>query len=372
MAKKTIVLFFLILISTSGYAWYHDQISISPKSTDIYNGMYAFSKTYNDQFNQEASYQYTVGRTEIYKAHKVKEVKIFDLEKNLVFYCKLDTAGRVIEQGQQLKSYFVVNHTIQVDKYNYITVVKYFKDNWIIKIDSTLGYYQDYKNGDTNLYYSRQTRINYLLGSVVNERNDYYNEKYYNKTVVINPNSPVLSVQFYGYLGPEKYFEKKFKTDYYSGKLYRVNHIISTAGYHHYAGQTELNYDIINWHPFFKDASINDQQEFYLDGIAFNEPRMTYERMWCGNSMNRPYYSDNGVKYRYTKNSNGLYENYYRAYYPKDTSAIPIKVEQKKPKKDTLSVLNILPSPQYNRAVYVRRLKEPIKTKLFTFSYTYF
>ena len=371
MFLKIWCLLFSSFILVDGLS-YGDQIEIIKKSNELYSGSFAYSKIYNDQFSEGGPYSFKVGNTGIYKNRKVKKVRVHNTEGELMFYCLLDSNGKVFEKGWQGQNYFVIYEIYQYDIYNYTTVTKYFKNNWLMKLDSVSGYYQDYKNADTSLYYSRTNRTHYLLGEIMNERNAYYNEKFFDKKIEADPNnlaiSPLLMLPL-----KQKYYSKKFKTDYQEGKLYKNSHAIYTTGFHHYNRQTELNRDIINWHPFFKDVSKSDVNEFYVDGANFTEPRKTYERMYCGYSLNRNRYrSDNGVSYRYCKRADGLYDYYYLNYYAEDTTKIPTKKIGNEAVIDTvynsLSV-KVIESSQHK---YIRRVTVPETTELFRFSYDFY
>ncbi|GEM_PF-5459386 len=365
---KCLFVFFLFVVHNSNaQSW--GQIKVEKASNEI--PWYTSSPRFEDRFRGAGDYTFRYGFSDFYKKKGVKHIQVFDDKGILQYECSIDTSGRAIQEGRQMRRYFFQQKVTQVSKEEYHKAQTYLEDGAAIRIDSIQGYYREYKNRDTNFYYSVNSSIVYLRGDLINERNRYYNEKYFNKDIVYNENSmQFYTLDFYSQFGtnePPKYFTTKFKTDYDSLKLYKSKHIRNVEGHHYYVAQEKLDASILQTHPFFISTHELPVYEHFVDGSDFTEPVVTNERMWCGNSLHRMQHYDNGRRYGFLENDMGLIDTFYVDFYEIDPN--PPK-PKKKPESDnnTEGISNVV----ITQHSYPRRVSTPVRIPKLFFRYEFY
>ena len=352
-----------------------DQISIESATNDY--SFYSFSPCFNDLFTKQGDYIIRYGRGDSYKKHSVKSVEILDEQGTVHYACQIDTSGRLIKEGRQLGKVFFETQTIEISKEEYLHIRTYSQHGSVIRIDSIQNYHKEYKNKDTSFYYSVESRVSYWKGHMINSRNRYLNENYWNKEIKrhegdLNTVIPSFTFNEDGTISEsDVYYHEPFKSDYDSLTLYKTDRIRYASGYHHYVGQNELDPVVIKTHPFFKPSLNQTINEHYVDGASFIEPQFTQERMWCGNSLNYINY-DNGRRYGYTLNDAGLRDTFYVDFYQIDTST----VTEPKPSftnKDSMEIVieTVTLGMPYSEK-QPRRVSTPVRSPKLFYHYTYY
>lgn len=368
--------FFIKLLLLLFFPFYGNTQELEIGINNYSNPGYYSTYTFNKRYNPIEYTQFSLHSTAYYALKNVKKMEVYDhTGSTLYFLLELDSLGKTVRSGTKSNHYFTVVENFTDEKNGSGTICKYFEKENLMRIDTNFYKEFTYKNADTSISFGRRTYITYKKGALINEQNDYYNETYLNKEVIIN-NSFEINIQVYdkkGNLVSEKqdniYLKKKLKTDYDTSTLYLCKTEVYDDGFYATSdsGRNEILFEKITKHPYAKQWRKNDKKDCFTDGECFHEPSSLMQSMWCGSAMYRQneYYSSHN--YGYTQNENGLHENFFTDYFPPDTSkVIPQPVDSI---ALTNSVLTISPYPFQN---YQRRMSTPIRTINYVFRYEYF
>jgi hypothetical protein len=358
----------LLLVCLFPLEFYSQELEIG---TENYSPDFYINRGFANRYQSNYYSNYQLRSASEYKLKKVSKVELYDSNNQLCWMAELDTAGKITRSGIRGYYYFIVTGSYVNPDNSYTSVVQYFDHQKLVRLDTIISASFSYTNADTSMHFSRRTHKIYKRGELINEQNEYYNEKYLNKPVVIDRSSPFANIIYYGEdpNQPKVYLDKKLKHNYDSAKLYWCqDHIFdhdfyATSG----SGHADIHPEKLKKHPFGKKYMSKDQKKYFVDGEAFEEPSEYQEAMRCGSYYYHMEHRDDGVVYGYTRNEKGLQDNFYSDYYPVDTS----KVAEAVPETSAGTKLVAVTIDGYGVPLQ-RRLPTPVRTVLYTFKYEYF
>ncbi len=339
---------------------------------------YYYSPRFNDRYISNNYYSFSLQGTAFYQQKKVKRVEIIDPYSQLFWMIELDREGKILKTGIKGNPYFTTTQRMGNQETD-TTITCYFQNDQLMKVDTSIVYVFRYTHGDTTVSFNRTITKTYKLGSLINEQNAYYNEKYLNKPLLLEQEYPMLILPVFvvdrkGRLvaakndGPQVYLSEKLKADYDTSKLYlcqsnTVNSDLYATGD---GGQTDLPLKQLQKHAFYKYCQSGAEINSFTDGEDFNEPSESHRAMFCG-SMLYNNYDYNATKEGYVHNENGLRDFMYSDFYPLDTAkteAVKIPVDP--------NGLVIYQNPSAFHYQSPKRVSTPERIILFRFRYEYF
>jgi hypothetical protein len=216
-----------------------------------------------------------------YNEKKVKQIRLKNEANELISSYNIDTSGQVFEGTRNNGPITFYYKTVQLPEGNKLEINQRWRGDHLQKSDSIFHYYREYKSGDTLIYHNYTVRIIHIQGSIINERNAYFNDKYLgkpnNQAMLLSPASYVI----YDLKGGKanrnyiheipNYFDSAFKTNYETDKIYLAEYsILRTGGCN--IGDKEYPQEKVYEHSNFKDLPISDNKIYFVDGEEFNEP----------------------------------------------------------------------------------------------------
>lgn len=363
----------LFCFSASGQSWRKTpQIQIVDKNPFGNYGGYFPAHTFERKFDKRAGLEFTQPDQEKYRKAKVKTVSLYNTSGTLFYRCELDALGQVVETGILGRNYFITRKVVQINPSYQITKTGYYKEDQLMKLDSVIIFVHKYEVGDTILTYHEKRIVTYMMGSLVNEKNDYLNERYLNKKIETPDSDQFLVVEPEDKKDRKKvYLKKELRTDYDSLAFINVKDVRYFNSAYHKVGDVELNWEDVSSHPFFELVNQKMIENCLVDGACFEEPMFPGRRndMICGyGEYQRRHYND-GKSYGYTKRPDGLFDTYYLDYYPVDPN--PPKQEEKAVDTSNVDEIIII-EPEMLRDAGPRRLSTPERSIIYEYRYTFF
>ena len=212
-----------------------------------------------------------------YKKKKVSRIIIKNEKNEPLYDIKLDTSGQTESSRHYVNGICYSSKELNLPGNATLAINKRWRGEQLQKSDSTYYHNRMYSKGDTSIYYSYQVRITHIQGSILNERNAFYNENFLGKPVKEGMYPIIFSVNYLGetnsnYVAPiSNYYDSPFKTDYDPNKVYLVEHSITGSG------SFEINFiemadENIFKHPYFLDLPLSDNCMYFVDGEDFTQP----------------------------------------------------------------------------------------------------
>lgn len=250
-----------------------------------------------------------IAGTELYYKNKVHHIQVKSPEGYIKYEAALDRSGQCIFETYPLReAQLEICYTYNEEGKPMIKVEHYNRKGLTCIIDSTVYTYHRQQVGDTLITFTHVAKSRYKIGSLLNEQNTYYDERFYNKPLIIRE-AYDRSVQADS---PKIYLDKLLRQDYEPGRYYRC----SVQGY-----DEQLN--IIQNGQEYK-ASPSDLQgkfqayfhpiptlQYFEDGASFEEPVSADNSIGvCGTGMATMQQGRNTQAYGFDTLSNGLYSAY--------------------------------------------------------------
>jgi len=313
-----------MLTGTQSINLFAQQVDIDTSAFQDYTP-YKNTWSFNSQFESHLNSIFSLENTSYYQSASVRKVKIYNNDDELEWMIELDKNGMIIKRGIQDYNYYVTEENIYAKSGQKLTVTKYYKAEKLSRIDTSHITSYSYINGDTTLTYSKSTELVYMIGDLINKRNDYYNTKYFESNIgqdnendrkpffkLMSNKSTLKSMPFVNY-----------KTNYNSD----VFHFCRRETYHTDL-VAKINDTIVSFdddlltHPFFL-ISTTDFEDCFVDGACFDEPAVMIEDFNCNFPIQSEKDGCKNVRYNYLSDESGLHIEFHALYFdePSDTSA---------------------------------------------------
>lgn len=320
-----------------------------------------------------------VKNASFYKSKKVKTIQIFSDKHQLIYSLELDTAGNTLRTGYDRDGFFKVYWSAGENPHYESQAC--MQDNKVIKTDSSTQTYFKFVNGDTAMEYTQIERKAYVIGFLLNKRNNYYNKSYLHKRFRLRNCEHVKYVNRFGWRWPVRkrvYLKKRLKTNYQSDSLYLANTSFYENWQYASAGRKAIDTSFLKVHPFCRNFRKQDKKTNLVEGEKSIRVRTCY---LC--SVN-PYHNHIYIgedppsfeRREYTLNPKGLYDEYINLYFPKDTNKVAIEKyrerEQAEKNNSNSTTVQLHLSGHSDYSHLYPRLEVPVRTRIYYFRYTFY
>lgn len=325
--KNHFFIFYFILFS---FAQFHaQQLEFEKAYVSRIGG---FSFRFNDRYTMGPDVGVLLKGGSFYRSKNVKKILVYSNNNKLAYLIELDTAGNIITSGFKTSFYFTTT-SIRKATDPHIYVQSYYKDSILMRTDSLFSKEITYRHYDTIMRFSHKEQVIYKTGSLLNEQNDYYNTTYLHKRIEEKNLFRIRRRNVVGIKTKRHVFlSRKLPVDFETQRLYVTCKSIEVSIFT--ANKDGLDIDTLKLakHPFYRSYHPKREIKNLVSGEDFYEPSH-YEEPWdCGSG--RRYKQQESPIYGFTSGANGLYDTYYREYYPYETDTVLINKHAAELKKN--------------------------------------
>lgn len=335
---------------------------------------YGYSNTFDNRYRGPLYEDYNLENRGFYRAKKVKSMSVYRVDNTLYRYWEFDTAGTIIKTGAQ-NFYFTTYTSKQTGPWQALDISTHYKSpgGSMVRCDSIYRNYTRHTIADTVIGWRGYRILVYKTGELINEQNNYYNTKFYNKKVALNDRGMGMGsfMNEHGQwvdinAGGHVFIEKVLKTDYQADKIYKCSEVITEDGFFASCnnGHKDLTQMQLLHHPVARRYNQNHKKNYLTDGEWFDEPMVDFnEPMDCG--YNRRHHNEPWV--HCSSNSRGLYDTCYIMQLVLDTSRVA-RIKYEKQFQEAIKKGAVVPE-EYQPGPY---REEPYKQALYYIRYRYY
>ena len=246
--------------------------------------------------------------TRPYVQKKVKRIEVRNVGGELAYFAELNHKGQIISVGNKCKGgYFMISDSFTFLNKERRVINRYYNHKKLVRLDTINIVPKFDRHADTLIQYNFANCKSYKSGWLLITRNDYYNEKYYNKMLLMKPKHEIKIGESNEKEEAKIYLEKKLSTQFQLDSMYLVS--LKTA-----VVDARLFNEKANQYLISEDAKMiaknlgKDTVVYFDEGESFNEPVDWNTPFYCGNVFQSRYNAD----YHYKFGKNGLVDNYYQ------------------------------------------------------------
>lgn len=280
--------------------------------------------SFSKRFDPRAYMNVQVMNPEYYHQRKIKKVELIQNDGGVFYSVEFDRKGSILEEKRK-GNHYSISYRQRTDTFNKLdTLIQhYFSEEVLMRSDTFMTKYYSYRHKDTLFSFSRQYRICWYNGALINEQNNYYNQQYLNKK--IKPNQGHGITYDMSPLSGKKakfhiYLHRKLKTNYDSSKTYPYSSETIDINFSAAAdsGRRALTMEQIKSHPFVKQYASKNRRDCKADGACFQEPVFYFQSYSCGTGRYEAQQTHMRTSYGFTSRPDGLYDTFYSDYNAED------------------------------------------------------